>query len=476
MRWPLRNQILVRILLLLVITVGAITYANIRSIIATNRASEVQRLQRISRLLTTTQFPLTSSVLENMKSLSGAEFILVNELGKILSRTQGAPREVPKTAVSGDHPQSESPAAIQADGRPFYHAVVRALPDRNQSAEPESVHIFVPRQSDRSIWWQASKSPLTIALLVLPLALLFSFALASQVTRPLAKLQQQVTQIAKGDARPIPLTTGNDEIRDLNVSVNEMAEKLQDHDNQLRRNERLRTMVQFGSGIAHHLRNSATGCKMAIELLAGDHREIADSENFQVARRQLGLMDNYIRKFLMLSKSSERERPTEIQPIDLNTVLESVAFLLRPSAAHLNVKMAIDSRCDDSKFEMSEEDAEQLMMNLIRNGITAASEKAAAAEGDEAASVEVDLNVRNGNVVFSVTDNGAGPPEDIAENIFQPFVTGSREGTGLGLSLVREIVERAGGSVDWNRQENKTTFTVSIRGRDESETKPSDQS
>ena len=447
-------------LVLLVIAIVSLTYTSIRSIIAANREAELDRVQRIVELMTTSRFPLTSSVLENMKLLSGAEFVFSEGNGEADSKTSGAP-PVPQDGPRSKHngANQTDPKTIEINGQPYLHTAVLGIRNGNQPTKKGVLNIFVPSQSEQTIWWQASKSPLQIALFMLPLALIFSLALASQVTRPLAKLNQQVQQIAEGDVQPIPAVGRNDEIHDLNESINEMAVKLQDHDTQLRKNERLRTMVQFGSGVAHHLRNSATGCKMAVELLAAEQPGIADTENYQVAVRQLGLMDNYIKKFLLLSKSPITDSHDEIGDLDLSPVLDNVVFLLRPSAEHLGVDLSVESKCDNSSVKMLEEDAQQLMMNLMANAIRAASEIGSTITPNGRGFVSVELLVEKGCVKFSVTDNGSGPPEKIAASIFDPFVTGSTEGTGLGLSLVHEISERTNGRVSWCRENHQTTFS-----------------
>jgi signal transduction histidine kinase len=317
---------------------------------------------------------------------------------------------------------------------------------------------------------------LLIATLALPLACLMGLAFASQVTQPLGKLKHQVQRIAEGEIFKLPPTDRNDEIRDLNQAINEMAARLEDHDEQLRQNERLRTMIQFGSGIAHHLRNSATGCQLAIELLANEHPGIAGTENYQVAIRQIGLMNNYIKKFLLFSKSPGSDPVDERRDIELDKLLERLVFLLRPSARHLGVAITVAADCERPVAKMAEEDAEQLVMNLISNAITAASSigcqagpdcddaKDDGSSGNETTlrtpHVAVEL-FRNpeGDLTFRVTDNGPGPPAEIAQDLFQPFVTGSREGTGLGLALVREIAERVHGTIDWRRSDDKTIFT-----------------
>ena len=445
-------------LVLITIAIGAITLANIRSRINSSRQAELNRLQRIVELMESSRFPLTSSVLEDMKSLSGAEFVLQDASGQIISRTSAAPDKAARDEFPTDAPSTPTPSVYESlAGNSFYHTWVNRNPDRNLLSSRGQLHIFVPRQTESSIWWQSSKSPLLIALIGLPLTLIVSIAMASQVTRPLAKLKDQVQQIAAGDITQIPPISRNDEISDLGHSINDMAAKLHDNEVELLKNERLRNMLQFGNSIAHHLRNSNTGCRMAIELLASDHKELHQSENYQVAVRQLGLMDSYIKRFLLFSKNSvESPAKERVHQVNLDEILERVVFLVRPSAQHLGVELSVVTNSDESTIAMNSEDAEQLMMNLITNAINAASQRPK--DASESPYVAVKLDVERGRATFSVTDNGAGPPEEIAETIFQPFVTGSHEGTGLGLSLVQDIANRINGRVDWSRDHSSTTF------------------
>lgn len=452
MRWPLSVQILVRLLLLLMVTVSAITYANIRNSITATRDSEKRQLRQIVELMNSTKFPLTDVVLDNMKSLSGAEFILTDSHRKTVSSTDRAPLEVVAAPIK---PEA---SVLYSNMDSFYHASLQHSYERSGTPSLGTLHVLVNRQSDRSVFWQASQTPLTIALIVLPIAILVGIALAGQVTRPLARLKQQVSQIADGHLEPVPVNRVNDEIRDLAISTNELADKLKDQEVQLRKNERLNTLVQVGSGMAHQLRNSSTGCRMAVELLASEREEISQSENYQVAIRQLELMDNYIKKFTLLAKSSEMpdDAPT---PIDLKETIDNVLFLVRPAANHLNVDLKVSTTFDGSQVSISSDDAEQLMINLLTNGITAASHTQ-----NLAAAVSAQLCVCNGQFKFEVCDNGPGPPESIAPSMFQPFVTESTEGTGLGLSLVQQIAERCSGTIDWRREDNQTVFVFhSIR-------------
>ena len=453
MRWPLRHQILIRMLLLLLSAIFAVTWANIRSTIAANRQTEKTRLARISDMVANTRFPLSSAVLENMSLLSGAEFLLRDESGQVVEKTRSAPAIALETNM-----QSNSNELIIANEQTYTHELVRTTARRNRNENVETLHIFVPKQSAAEIWWRAGRTPISIALLAIPITFLISWALANQVTRPLGNLGSQVKQIAGGDLRQVPQTANNDEVRDLGDTINELAEQLADYEQRLRKNERLKNVVQFGNSIAHHLRNMSTGCKLAIELLAERDPMIREAENFQVASRQLELMDSYIERFLMLSKSQDQSIATHPVSLELTSVLNSTVALLRPNATHLDVDLNVNFDADGSLVVMPREDAEQLMMNLISNAIAAAAQRSVT-KPVQPPKVEVNLRVSEGRFLFSVADNGDGPPESIAQSLFQPFVTGKSEGTGLGLFVVKDIADRQGGQVNWNRQQGTTIFT-----------------
>lgn len=448
MRWPLSIQILARILLIALLTICAVTFANIQNAISSTRQKEEQKLERITKLMQSTKFPLTDLILENMKSLSGAEFALIDHDQNVYSSTNNAPASV----LSGDMLQDK---IVSSQDKTYYHETVPHTLSNSGTPLRGNLHVFVERQSDREVWWQAAKSPLTIALIVLPLALLIGSALSNQVTRPLANLKKQVSQIAGGNIQQVPVNRVNDEIRDLAISTNEMASQLQEQKKELRKNERLKTMIQVGNGIAHHLRNSSTGCRMAVELLSTEDNEVSNSDNYEVAIRQLGLMDNYIKKFLLLSKSSSNITQ-EIESIDLCEVLDNVFFLLQPSAKHFDVRFEINKTSDGSLVRIDADEAEQLMMNLLTNALAAAN--SSGNQKGQTAEVSADLRVHDSEFRFTVSDNGPGPPPSIADDIFQPFVTGSKEGTGLGLSLVKQIAERMGGKIQWERRLDKSVF------------------
>ncbi|MEM7456367.1 MAG: HAMP domain-containing sensor histidine kinase [Planctomycetota bacterium] len=459
MRWPLKNQIFVRIILLLLLTIAAVTFANIRSAFSLNRSRELARVENIADVLTSsTRFPLTSGVLESMSSLSGAQFIVTDAEGSLFSKTSKAPIRG-QDDIATLNADEAATTTVRIGDRDYLYCSVKTLGALNYQLPPTTItHIFMPQQSRTEVMWQAARAPVLIALITLPVALLISFAIAGQVTRPLAHLQNQVALITASEPVEVKTPLRNDEVRDLSLAINEMSVRLSDHDKQVRSNERLGALVQVGRGLAHNLRNSATGCKMAVELLVSEHPDVSQSDNITVARRQLNLMENYIRKFMHLAQTESDIEVSTAEQVELFEMLDKVIFLLSPSAAHLDVSLTATKQGNSASRFMPRDDAEQLMVNLIGNAI-AASAESAVNDSQQKAQVEVSLVVTaDDHVTLTVVDSGEGPPDEIADQIFDPFVSGKPEGTGLGLSLVHEIATRTGGRVHWKRESGKTIF------------------
>ena len=129
-------------------------------------------------------------------------------------------------------------------------------------------------------------------------------------------------------------------------------------------------------------------------------------------------------------------------------------------AKHLDVVIDLD-QVTDTSANIELDDARQVVMNLVGNAITAAKEavmNSSSTPRSEPPKVSISLHQQNDSAMLLVTDNGNGPPPEIADHIFESFVSGSRSGTGLGLVQVAEIADQIGGKVSWRRQNDRTIF------------------
>jgi len=126
--------------------------------------------------------------------------------------------------------------------------------------------------------------------------------------------------------------------------------------------------------------------------------------------------------------------------------------LVTPHAKHAHVDLTVNSQAGEAIVS----DAESFRLatlNLALNAI-----EATGSDG----SVSVNCFLKDESVCVEVRDSGDGPPPEIGDSLFEPFVTSRPEGVGLGLVLVRQTADRAGGSVTWTREENETVFRLAI--------------
>jgi signal transduction histidine kinase len=460
MRWPLRYQILLPmtgVTLATVCLVGGVSayFAALQ----TERQIE-QRLRDVAGALSQSSFPLSSPVLRQMHSLAGADFVLTDASGNILSSSRD-----PATVVL---PFDKSPVERWEDlkltdsltlGRErFFYSKIR-LRNRQSFNRGSLLHILYPERSFRQAARDAAFPTLVVGAVSLTVMGLVSVALASRIDRPLSRLQAHVERIAQGQFDPMPQPRGDDEVSDLARSVNRMAEMLASYDREVRRTERLRTLGQLGGGIAHQLRNSTTGCRMAIELHRRNCANSADQESLDVAGRQLALMEKYLQRFLTLGSREAMRRDR----VDLCDAIRQVLSLVRPSAVHAGIDLQWSAPGSPIYICGDGERLQQLIVNLLLNAVEAASTPGNPPPRPSAPRVAIRLIPSPGDlVVLRVEDSGVGPDAEMAARIFEPFATNKPSGVGLGLCVAREIAREHGGELSWGRQEGMTFFCVRL--------------
>ena len=298
---------------------------------------------------------------------------------------------------------------------------------------------------------------LAFIAVAMPVVMLLAAVTGAGISRRMKRLQGQVNCIAEGDFEQMELSEGDDEIRALGVAVNRMATMLAGYEDQVRHAERMRTLAQLGGGVAHQLRNSATGCGMALELHADEYPAGHSCESLDVARQQLRLMEEYIQRFLRLGKPTEELR-TEF--VCIGELVSDLLPLVQPAARHRGVELEWDGAPGIQSSMLGDATAlSQLVINLLLNAIEAAA--SCQAKADRGGKVVVALTNQNGGRIrLTISDSGDGPAADLSDRLFQPFVSEKPDGIGLGLCVASDVAARHGGQITWNRAYGLTTFVV----------------
>ena len=245
--------------------------------------------------------------------------------------------------------------------------------------------------------------------------------------------------------------TGEAELDRIISALNEAGHRLADTHRQteelvkrLAVGERLAAIGRIAAGVAHEIRNPIAAMRLKAEnALAGDmqRKDLA----LAAILVQIDRLDGLLRRLLHIT---ERNKPNP-EPVDLVKFLDACTEAHAEHAAAKNIVIEQRANAVQGIFDLGQ--MRSALYNLILNAI-----QASPAGGK----ILVAASVENGHLIFSVTDQGQGPPSDIREHLFEPFVTGRPEGTGLGLSIVQEAAIAHAGSVDLTVSDEGTSFKV----------------
>jgi signal transduction histidine kinase len=144
--------------------------------------------------------------------------------------------------------------------------------------------------------------------------------------------------------------------------------------------------------------------------------------------------------------------------VPLAALVDDVCALVRPACLHAGIELTARNPAGALCVSGDAEELRQLVVNLALNAVDATS-------GHEQSPARIVLALEAidaSRCALCVRDSGPGPSAEVSARLFEPFVTGKPEGTGLGLFVARQIAEDHGGSIRWRRCEGMTEFRVEL--------------
>jgi signal transduction histidine kinase len=283
-------------------------------------------------------------------------------------------------------------------------------------------------------------------------------ALAHFVQRPMVELQEKIELVSEGNLDvAVSFAKRNDEIGDLGRNFNYMMQQLRDsreeidllHRTQMSRAEHLATLGELAAGLAHEIRNPLAGIAGVIEIIS---RDLPSTSPARAVVKDVRLEVAQINRILTDLLETARPHPPQICRSNINTTVEHAVMLARQQVFSKPIKIELQPAQDLSEVEHDSDQIHQVLLNLLLNGVQAI-------EGD--GTIRVDLGSRGDFVTIDVTDSGRGISPQNLPNIFRPFFTTKGNGTGLGLSLARRIVEEHHGLIEVSSIVGKgSKFTV----------------
>jgi len=286
--------------------------------------------------------------------------------------------------------------------------------------------------------------------------------LVTTIQRPMIELQEQMERVGQGDmTASVSFAKRNDEIGDLGRNFNLMVQQLREsrgeiehlHRTQMSRAEHFATLGELATGLAHEIRNPLAGIAGVIEIVG---RDLPASSPAKAVVKDVREEIAQINRILTDLLGTARPRASEMRASDLNTTVEHAVMLARQQVLSKPIKIEFKPARGLVEVEHDSDQVHQVLLNLLLNSVQAI-------EGAGIVHVAVHGDKGQDDAVITVSDTGRGIPAEHLPNIFRPFYTTKGNGTGLGLSLARRIVEDHNGHIEVASSSAKgTTFTVRL--------------
>lgn len=215
------------------------------------------------------------------------------------------------------------------------------------------------------------------------------------------------------------------------------------------------------AGVAHEVRNPLNSLQINVRILEQEILELLpdpEAHVFTVLRKisgEIKRLDDFVSEFLRFARPPR----LNVEPLTVRTLLADLAAFIAPECSKKGVSLDVDLGGPDTAW-VDGFQLKQAVLNLVLNAL-----QATPAGGRVVLHTAEDA----GRLVVAVTDDGEGMTPETREKAFTPFFTTREGGTGLGLPLVRRIVEQHGGSVELSsRLGAGTTVALTFPRRAES--------
>ena len=208
----------------------------------------------------------------------------------------------------------------------------------------------------------------------------------------------------------------------------------------VRENERMAYVGHLSASLSHEIRNPLSSIKMNLQILARKlELDGYDRRRLEITVHEVSRLEEILRQLL----DTARPMTVKMGPVNLSAVVESCVGLLEAKAQEKNLKIVEHYARIIRPIEVDSGKLEQAVINLLLNAIEASPE-----EGTIRVWIKNCRNDGDHFVEIGVKDTGPGIPLDQLPNLFTPFNTSKSQGSGLGLSNVKRIVEAHSGSVE----------------------------
>jgi two-component system sensor histidine kinase HydH len=275
----------------------------------------------------------------------------------------------------------------------------------------------------------------SLLLVIVALAALAAFPVSANIAGPLARLTYFARNFIREQRMAPPPAGGPAEVRELSAAFGQMIHDLECLKENLTRAAKLAVVGEMAAAMTHEVRTPLGILRSSAQLLL---REPGLSEE---GREVCGFIINETERMNRLVSTlldCARTRPPELKPVNLVELAAQGIAMLKPQAAKKNITLELKHDGGDATAMCDMEQITQVLLNLLLNALQILP---------EGGRIEVGIRREQDVRILEVADDGPGIAPELYERIFDPFFTQRNGGIGLGLTVVRQIVDAHHGDI-----------------------------
>lgn len=455
--YSLRNRVFWGFLLICILTIAAssmVSYFIIKNNATEQSKTDLQNKANslmasldyaISReLITTEQIPevLKNRVME-IADINKQNIVIYDLQGKYLvsdrdfslEKQKSIPADILRKVVTTNKRLDIPEIDPETGAKTSSYAILQ-----NNAFQPIGI-VYLPYYHNETVYLDVvnkyAKYMILVNLVIILFSIWFSWIISSNLTKAITKFSDAITRITLFEKEMQPIKYyQNDELGALVKSYNKMILQIQDQKERLSFSEKEKAWREMAKQVAHEVKNPLTPMKLTIQNFSRKFDPNDPNINDKVKKmtesmvEQIDLIASVAGAFSQFAQLPEKDN----EIFDLNKEIESILNIFTDH------KIYVHANKDKILVNMDKIYLNRIVTNLVTNAIQAETD-------NRTLIINVDIESVGKRLLLTVEDNGSGIPEEISERIFEPNFTSKNSGMGLGLTMVRKMVEDYGGEI-----------------------------
>jgi len=318
--------------------------------------------------------------------------------------------------------------------------------------------INIPYEENSDFYNQEAENFLTrytqVFGIMFIISILISYLLSSTITKSISQISEKlgITQLNERNQK-LKLQPGNQEINGLILAYNNMVDTLEESAQKLAQSEREHAWREMAKQVAHEIKNPLTPMRLTIQSF----QRKFDINDPKISQKIHDFSETLIQQIDTMSAVASAFSNFANMPTQQNEQLNLVQ-VCKTAIEIFNEDYIIFKTSENEIYTFFDRtQLTRIVTNLVKNAIQSIP------ENQEIKSVVVEILKEDTNFVLKISDNGIGISTENAAYIFEPKFTTKNSGMGLGLAIIKKIIENYNGSITFESEEKKgTLFTVKL--------------